>query len=37
MVNYRELRCRHCRRLLAIGSGSVQIKCNRCKTINHFN
>ncbi|OSI09262.1 MULTISPECIES: zinc finger domain-containing protein [Neisseria] len=37
MVNYRELRCARCLKLLAKGSGSVQIKCNRCKTINTFN
>ncbi|HHK5986343.1 TPA: Com family DNA-binding transcriptional regulator [Neisseria subflava] len=36
MVNYRELRCSHCHKLLAKGSGSVQIKCSRCKTINTF-
>ena len=37
MVYYRELRCTCCRKLLAKGSGGVQIKCNRCKTINSFN
>ncbi|OSI24639.1 Com family DNA-binding transcriptional regulator [Neisseria dumasiana] len=37
MVNYRELRCVRCCKLLAKGLGKVQIKCNRCKTINIFN
>lgn len=37
MQNYRELRCKYCGRLLAKGSGSVQIKCMRCKNINIFN
>lgn len=36
MVNYRELRCSHCHKLLAKGSGTVQIKCQRCKTVNQF-
>ncbi|HFC8531560.1 Com family DNA-binding transcriptional regulator [Neisseria cinerea] len=37
MQNYRELRCKYCGRLLAKGSGRVQIKCMRCKNINTFN
>ena len=37
MQNYRELRCQYCGRLLAKGSGGVQIKCMRCKNINTFN
>ena len=37
MQKYRELRCKYCGRLLAKGSGSVQIKCVRCKNINSFN
>ena len=36
MTIYRELRCAACSKLLAIGSGSVQIKCQRCKTVNQF-
>ncbi|CWO40202.1 TPA: Com family DNA-binding transcriptional regulator [Neisseria meningitidis] len=36
MQNYRELRCKYCGRLLAKGSGYVQIKCARCKNINSF-
>nr|DAS25932.1 MAG TPA: zinc-ribbon protein [Caudoviricetes sp.] len=31
------LRCKTCSKLLAIGSGNLQIKCSRCKTINIFN
>ena len=36
MVYYRELRCTYCKKLLAKGSGNVQVKCNRCKTVNTF-
>ena len=36
MTIYRELRCAACSKLLAVGSGSVQIKCQRCKTLNQF-
>ncbi|SQH50145.1 zinc finger domain-containing protein [Neisseria elongata] len=36
MTIYRELRCAACSKLLAVGSGSVQIKCQRCKTVNQF-
>ena len=33
-----QLRCTDtaCKKLLAIGSGDIQIKCPRCKQINHF-
>ena len=34
MTIYRELRCAACGKLLAVGS--VQIKCQRCKTVNQF-
>jgi phage FluMu protein Com len=31
-----ELRCANCNKLLAkIKKGEVEIKCNRCKTVNH--
>jgi phage FluMu protein Com len=31
-----ELRCANCNKLLAkINQGEIEIKCNRCKTINH--
>ena len=36
MTIYRELRCASCGKLLAVGSGTVQIKCQRCKTVNQF-
>ena len=36
MTIYRELRCASCSKLLALGSGTVQIKCQRCKTVNQF-
>lgn len=36
-MKYRELRCTHCFKLLAKGSGSLEIKCPRCKAINCFN
>ena len=36
MTIYRELRCAACSKLLAVGSGTVQIKCQRCKTLNQF-
>ena len=36
MQIYRELRCKYCDKLLAKGSGYVQIKCARCKKINSF-
>lgn len=36
MQIYRELRCKFCGKLLAKGSGFVQIKCTRCKNINSF-
>lgn len=32
-----KLRCKNCSKLLAIGTGNVQIKCTRCKELNHFN
>ncbi|WP_234403316.1 zinc finger domain-containing protein [Neisseria cinerea] len=31
------MRCKYCGKLLAKGSGYVQIKCARCKNINSFN
>ncbi|MDR0996994.1 MAG: Com family DNA-binding transcriptional regulator [Zoogloeaceae bacterium] len=31
-----DLRCADCGRLLGRGTGTVQIKCRSCKTINHF-
>lgn len=31
MQIYREMRCKYCGKLLAKGSGYVQIKCARCK------
>lgn len=33
-----QLRCKNtaCNKLLAVGSGDIQIKCPRCKQINHF-
>ena len=36
MTIYRELRCAACSKLLAVGSGTVQIKCQRYKTLNQF-
>ncbi|HFC8546145.1 Com family DNA-binding transcriptional regulator [Neisseria mucosa] len=30
------MRCKYCGKLLAKGSGYVQIKCARCKNINSF-
>ncbi|MCP1772839.1 LSD1 subclass zinc finger protein [Neisseria perflava] len=36
-MTYREMHCGRCNKLLAKGSGSVQIKCPRCKHINTFN
>ncbi len=36
MQIYREMRCKYCGKLLAKGSGYVQIKCARCKNINLF-
>ncbi|WP_257962879.1 zinc finger domain-containing protein [Neisseria sicca] len=30
------MRCKYCGKLLAKGSGYVQIKCARCKKINSF-
>lgn len=32
----KELRCKKCGKLLAKGSGEVEIKCNRCKTVTRF-
>lgn len=32
-----QLRCKTCSKLLAIGSGKLQIKCGRCKTFNSYN
>ncbi|WP_080946042.1 Com family DNA-binding transcriptional regulator [Moraxella bovoculi] len=32
-----KLRCKNCSKLLAIGAGNIQIKCTRCKELNHFN
>ena len=29
-------KCQNCAKLLAIGTGSFEIKCPRCKAINHF-
>ena len=29
-------RCKNCNKLLAIGTGSFEIKCPRCKTNNHI-
>ncbi|WP_082783615.1 Com family DNA-binding transcriptional regulator [Snodgrassella sp. CFCC 13594] len=29
-------RCKNCNKLLAIGTGSLEIKCPRCKSINSF-
>ena len=38
---YKEMRCSYCHKLLAKGIakgiGNIEIKCNRCKTINQFN
>ena len=34
---YRELCCTACNKLLGKGSGTVEIKCCRCKNINRFN
>ena len=31
-----QYRCKSCGKLLAVGSGTVQIKCQRCKTVNQF-
>ena len=31
-----QYRCKSSGKLLAIGSGTVQIKCQRCKTVNQF-
>ncbi|WP_082890720.1 MULTISPECIES: Com family DNA-binding transcriptional regulator [Eikenella] len=31
-----QYRCKNCGKLLAVGSGTVQIKCQRCKTVNQF-
>ncbi|WP_420905148.1 zinc finger domain-containing protein [Candidatus Magnetaquiglobus chichijimensis] len=31
-----EIRCGQCHKLLAKGSGHLEIKCPRCKTINHL-
>ena len=33
-----QLRCKNtaCNKLLAVGSGDIQIKCPRCKQINQF-
>nr|WP_081456159.1 Com family DNA-binding transcriptional regulator [Neisseria polysaccharea] len=31
-----QYRCKSCGKLLTIGSGTVQIKCQRCKTVNQF-
>lgn len=36
MQIYRELRCKFCGKLLAKGSGCVQIKCARCKKYQFF-
>ncbi|HFC8542627.1 Com family DNA-binding transcriptional regulator [Neisseria weaveri] len=36
MIFYRELRCPACGKLLAKGSGNIQIKCHRCKKISTF-
>ncbi|MBF0805021.1 MULTISPECIES: Com family DNA-binding transcriptional regulator [unclassified Neisseria] len=36
-MEYRELRCKICRKLLAKGGGNIEIKCRHCKTINTFN
>ncbi|HML54197.1 MAG TPA: Com family DNA-binding transcriptional regulator [Solidesulfovibrio magneticus] len=30
-----EIRCGQCGRLLAKGTGTIEIKCPRCRTINH--
>ena len=30
-----EIRCGSCGRLLAKGTGTIEIKCPRCRTINH--
>ena len=34
---YKEMRCSYCHKLLAKGIGNIEIKYNRCKTINQFN
>ena len=31
-----QYRCKSCGKLLAVGNGTVQIKCQRCKTVNQF-
>ena len=31
-----QYRCKSCGKLLAVGSDTVQIKCQRCKTVNQF-
>ena len=36
MQIFREMRCKYCGKLLAKGSGYVQIKCACCKNINSF-
>lgn len=36
-MNYREMRCAACNKLLGKGNGTVEIKCCRCKNINRFN
>lgn len=32
-----KLRCKNCSKLLAIGTGILEIKCTRCKSLNQFN
>ncbi|MFV2030818.1 zinc finger domain-containing protein [Neisseria sp. S1] len=29
-------RCKNCFKLLAVGRGCFEIKCPRCKSLNHF-
>lgn len=29
-------RCKNCNKLLAVGTGAFEIKCPRCKTVNHI-
>ncbi|NOI16387.1 Com family DNA-binding transcriptional regulator [Vibrio hepatarius] len=33
MTLLKELRCPHCNKLLCRHSGSVEVKCSRCKNI----
>lgn len=35
-MKLKEVRCKKCKKLIAKVKGTAEIKCPRCKTLNHF-